>query len=173
MKRVLIFMLIITTSILMSGCTSDATTSTTQSTDSSSSEQKSTRNEYSLNQDIYVKNSSGEYRLKFTGIRETSDRNEYSDVNADRVVIISYEYENISKEDDLYISDIDFKVYDKQGNILETYPVDYKYSDSIGPGRKTTAEAAYALNSIDNYLELEYYDNMFNSKSDCLVKIEW
>lgn len=173
MKKFLAVLSLTIISIFMSGCTSDATTSSTKSTDEGSTEKKQSKTEYSLNQDIYVKNSSGEYRLKITGIRETSDRNEYSDTQADRVIIISYEYENISLEEDLYISDSDFKIYDKQGNILETYPVDYKYPDSIGNGRKATAEAAFALNSSDNYVELEYYDNMFNSKSDCLVKINW
>ncbi len=64
-------------------------------------------------------------------------------------------------------------MYDKQGKVLEEYPADYKYPDSIGTGRSATAEMAYALNSDDNYVEIEFYDNMFNSKSDCLIKVEW
>ena len=159
--------------LFITGCTSNAQTSGESFKNDSNLEKENKKTEYSLNQDIYVKNNDGEYRIKFTGIRETSDRNEFSDKTANRVVIISYEYENISMDEDLYISDIYFKLYDKQGNILESYPISYKYPDSIGTGRKTTAEAAFALNSSDNYLELEYYDNMFNSKSDCLVKIEW
>ena len=155
--------------ILITGCSSSATVS------SSSNEEKETTSvkNYGINEDMYVTTDEGKYRLKITGIKETKERNEYSDKKANRVVIISYEYENISLQDDLYVSEMSFKVYDKEGNALETYPVTYKYADSIGTGRRASAEMAFALNSETNYIELEYYDNMFNSKSDCLIKIEW
>lgn len=128
---------------------------------------------YKLNDDITVKTNSGDYRVKFTKIYETTYRNDFADQRADRVVIIEFEYENISKEDDLSISDFNFKLYDKENNKLETYPADYKSGGSVGKGRKTTASAAYALNSNSNYIELEFYDNMFNSKPDCKVILEW
>lgn len=152
------------------GCDSDAETSTSPSGTSST---ENTKKSYGLNEDVYITNSSGEYRLKITGITETSDRNEYSDKVADRVIIISYEYENISLEDDLLVDDWDFKVYDKDNNVMETYPVDTKYGSSVGQGRKATATMAYALNNDSNYVELEYYDNIWNSKSDCIFKLEW
>jgi hypothetical protein len=169
MKRILISIIAVLAVFLITGCGSSASTSDSPYGSSSSNN----KTEYGMNQDIYIKNSSGEYRLKVTGIRETWDRNEFSDKQANRVIIISYEYENISLDEDLYISEYDFKVYDKAGTSLETYPVDYKYADSISQGRRTTAEAAYALNNDENYVELEYYDNMFNSRPDCLIKIQW
>jgi hypothetical protein len=49
---------------------------------------------YHLNEDIYITNNSGKYRVKFTGIKETSYRNEFSDTKADRVVVLEWEYEN-------------------------------------------------------------------------------
>ncbi len=128
---------------------------------------------YKLNDDIYVKNQSGEYRVKFTKIYETSNRNQYSDKQANRVIVIEYEYENISQEEDLYVSELDFKLYDKENNQLETYPVDTKYSSYISKGRKATASVAYALNSDSNYIELEFYDNMFSSSANCKVIFEW
>ena len=128
---------------------------------------------YKLNDDITVKTNSGEYRVKFTKIYETSYRNNYSDKRADRVVVIEFEYENISIEDDLNISDFNFNLYDKDNNKLETYPFDYKSGGSVGKGRKTTASAAYALNNTNNYIELEFYDNMFNSKPNFKVIFEW
>ena len=108
MKKVLVSLVLVLSLLFLSGCSSNATTSSS-SYGTSSGNQKT---EYGMNQDIYIKNSSGEYRLKITGIRETADRNEFSDTVANRVIIISYEYENISQEDDLYISDYDFKVYE-------------------------------------------------------------
>ena len=128
---------------------------------------------YKLNDDIYVTNNSGKYRVKFTNIYETSSRNQFSDKQANRVVIIEYEYENISLNDDLYISELSFKLYDKENNQLETYPADTKYPSNISKGRKTTASVAFALNSNNNYIELEFYDNMFNSKANCKVIFEW
>ena len=128
---------------------------------------------YKLNEDIYVTNSHGKYRIKFTGVTETNDRNEYSEKQADRVVIIGYEYENLDMDEDLYVSDMNFKLYDKDNNSMETYPVDYKYPTNIGSGRKATASMSYALNNDNNYIELEFYDNYFNGKADCKVILEW
>lgn len=155
---------------MLTGCESSATTSETQNTE----QPIVTKKTYGLKDDIYITNDNGEYRLKITGIRETTDRNQFSDIVADRVVIISYEYENISLSDDLYISDYDFKVYDADNNSLDDYPLyNIDFSDTVGVGRKSLGEMAFALNNGSNYLELEYYDNMWNSSSDCIIKLEW
>ena len=78
------------------GSSSNVTTSTNSDGTTSSTNELTT---YKLNEDIYVTNSSGKYRIKFTKISETSERNEFSDKQANRVVIIEYEYENISQEE--------------------------------------------------------------------------
>ena len=168
-KKSFLFLGVILLLITLTGCDSNAVTSDTQGSSTPSVNKKI----YGLNEDVYITNDSGEYRLKITGIKETSERNQFSDVEANRVVIISYEYENISLTDDLYISDYDFKVYDKDNNNLETYPADTKYSSSVGVGRKSSGEMALALNNNNNYMEVEFYDNMWNSSSDCIFKIEW
>ena len=154
----------------LTGCTSDASTSNEASGNEIKNPVKKT---YGLNEDVYITNSDGEYRLKITGISETSERNEYSDKVADRVIIISYEYENISLNEDLYISDYEFSAYDYDSNSLETYPVDTKYPSSVSTGRKATDSMSFALNNNNNYVELEFYDNMWNSSSDCIFKLEW
>jgi len=128
---------------------------------------------YKLNEDIYITNNNGKYRIKFTGVTETKERNSYSDKQADRVVMIEYEYENMDMNEDLYISEYNFKLYDKDNNSLDTYPVTIKYPSSVSSGRKGTASAAFALNNDSNYIELEFYDNMFNDKADCKVILEW
>ena len=101
-------------------------------------------------------------------IRETMKQ-----LNLELNIIISYSYENTSYENGLYISSVNFKVYDKDNNLLQTYPVLLKYPQEISVGRKTDATMAYALNNDQNYVELEYYDNVFNSKYDSKFKIEW
>ena len=131
---------------------------------------------YKLNEDIYITNNSGKYRVKFTSIKETKERNDFTDTKADRVVILEWEYENLTIEEDLLISDmLNFKLYDKDNNKLESYPVvnGTKYGGNVGKGRKTVSSEAYALNSAENYIELEFYDNVWNSKPDCKVIVEW
>ena len=147
---------------------------TTTSSDPNTKSQTSEIAKYKLNEDIYITNSDGKYRLKFTKVTETSERNEYTDVSANRVVIIEYEYENLTLPDDLYISSLDFNLYDKENNKMELYPsTETIYPSQVGTGRKTVASEAFALNSSSNYIELDYYDNIFNSKADCRVILEW
>lgn len=129
---------------------------------------------YGMNEDIYITNESGKYRVKFTKIYETSERNQFWESQADRVVVLEWEYENLTIPEDLYVSELNFKLYDKDNNKLETYPSgDTKYGGSIGQGRKAISSEAFALNNTNNYIELEFYDNSFNNKPDCKVYIEW
>lgn len=129
---------------------------------------------YGLGEVVTVKTSAGEYHVKITKVEETSDRNQFSDTQANRVVLISYEYENVSYQNDLSVSSMDMKVYDKENNLLETYPASgTKYGSSVGTGRKSNGIDAYALNYDENYLEIEFYDNMFNSSADCKFILEW
>lgn len=128
---------------------------------------------YGLNEPVIITTSAGSYRLTFTGVTETSERNRYSDTQANRVILISYEYENIDSEENVYIFDSHFKIYDNENNSLETYPVSDKAGESVSIGRKTNATMAYALNNNANHIEIEHYSNMFNSKYDCIFEIEW
>lgn len=157
------------------GSGSDAETSSNGTgTDASNTNATAELPVYGVGESVSVKTSSGEYTVKITGIKETSERNEYSDVKADRVILISYEYENVSYTNDLSVSDMNMKVYDKDSNLLETYPAtEGKYGSSVGTGRKSNGVAAYALNNENSYIEIDFYDNMFNSKADCRFKIEW
>lgn len=134
---------------------------------------KKEQKKYGLNEPVIITTSAGSYRLTFTGVTETSERNRYSDTQANRVILISYEYENIDSEENVYIFDSHFKIYDNENNSLETYPVSDKAGESVSVGRKTNATMAYALNSNTNHIEIEHYSNMFNNKYDCIFEIEW
>lgn len=151
------------------GSSADSSTSSDSGGTSSSKNELKT---YALNEDIFVSNSTGKYRIKFTGIKETKERNQFEEP-ADRVVVLSWEYENLSIEDDLLVSDLNFKLYDNDNNILDTYAISTKFGDSVGKGRKASASEAYALNNASNHIELEFYDNMFNSSPTCKVNLEW
>lgn len=157
------------------GSGSDAETSSNGTgTDTSNSSNKAEIPVYSIGESVSLKTSTGEYTVKITSVKETSERNQFSDVKADKVILIAYEYENVSYTNDLSVSDMNMKVYDKDSNLLETYPAtEEKYGSSVGTGRKSNGVAAYALNNENNYIEIDFYDNIFNSKADCRFKIEW
>lgn len=129
---------------------------------------------YSVGESVSLKTSTGEYTVKIASVKETTYRNQFSEVKADRVILIEYEYENISYTNDLSVSEMNMKVYDKDSNLLESYPAkEVKYGAAVGTGRKSKGVAAYALNNENNYVEIDFYDNLFNAKADCRFKVEW
>lgn len=169
MKKIL---LIVGMLMLCASCGSNAVVSDKQSTGTGENIQQ--LQNYKVGDECFVKNDDGEYKIVITGVEETDYRNEFSDKQADRVIIISYTYENISCSDDLYVSDsLNFKCYDAEGNSMETYPANVTYPQDISAGRKCSAQAAYALNNAENHVELEFYDNIFNSNADCMFVLEW
>lgn len=117
--------------------------------------------------------SGGKYKLTINSIKETDDRNEYSDTEAKKVVIIDYTYENIDVEDELFIAD-KWVCYDKAGKALETYPADTsKYAQGITEGHSCTAEEAYALNDDNNFVELETEDKDVKTGKKAKFDLEW
>lgn len=167
MKRVMLLILSLCLIFCICGCNS-ASVSDTQKTDTPTDEE----NVFKLGEEIFINKDEGEYKFKITKVEETAERNEFSDKTPNRVIIISYEYENISYSTDLFISDMNFKAYDKDNNSMDTYPASIEYADSISAGRKTSGQMAFGLNSDKNYVELEFYDNMFLD-SDCKIVLEW
>lgn len=99
--------------------------------------------------------------VKINKIKTTKERNQYSDVKADKVVVIEYTYENKNNET-MYLDEYYFKAYDKDGEILEHYGyIDYKYPQEISKGKKCTAEVVFALNNKSNDITLELQETMF------------
>ena len=153
-----------------------------QSTEQSSESSNATSDKtiYHIGDVIDVKTDNGEYKLCITKVTETDERNEFSDTQADRVVIIDYEFENVDynvefgdyKNNQLSISDFDFNMYDADGNVLKTYPASTDYAQAVSPGHKSSGQMAYALNNSTNYIEAEYSDNIFMS-SDFTIELEW
>ena len=162
------------------GNTTNTATNTSNATSTNSDTSKVAREtsatKYKLNEDIMLKTNDGEYRVKFTKVTETNDRNEYTAKEAKRVVVVEYEYENISMTKDLYVSKMNFKLYDKNNTEMQSYPMSRvtKIADSIGTGKKAVASEAYALNNDKNYIELDLFpDIMSRSKANCTVILEW
>ena len=56
------------------------------------------------------------YALEIIGVKETEERNQFSEKEVAQVLIIDYLYENIGEEiEDIYISDMNFKFVDDGG----------------------------------------------------------
>ena len=173
-KCIKIFSLVIVlflTIFALCGCGSDST-EVSKSSGSKASVKVDKARSYGLNEEVTVKNSYGdEYTLKITGIKETSDRNEFSDENPAQVFIINYEYLNIAG-DSLYISDMDFKIIDEESEIGGSYPVDYTYPQSVTEGVKCKASMALFVNNKSKHIKLQYFDNMFNDKPDVIFELD-
>lgn len=128
----------------------------------------------SIGETAYINDENGVKSMAITidNVKLTDERNQFSEKEAEKVVVIEYTYENIAGEENLYVFDSNFKVYDASGNVLETYPAGAeKYPQAISNGKKCTANMSFALNNESNNLELEFYDNMFNGKASEVFNI--
>ena len=128
----------------------------------------------SIGETAYINDENGVKSMAITidNVKLTDERNQFSEKKAEKVVVIEYTYENIAGEENLYVFDSNFKVYDASGNVLETYPAGAeKHPQAISKGKKCTANMSFALNNESNNLELEFYDNMFNGKASEVFNI--
>ncbi|MEG0134127.1 MAG: DUF4352 domain-containing protein [Clostridium sp.] len=115
-------------------------------------------------------NYNGEYELTIDKVYKTKQRNQFADKKPKDVVVIEYSYKNISKEDTLFISSLNFKLFDGEGNALETYPVSGDgNAQNVPAGKSSKGSMAYGIDNGDT-IEAFYYDNMFSSKEDVVYK---
>lgn len=111
-----------------------------------------------------ITTSNGNYNVSIEGIRFTDERNELSEIPAEYVFFLDFNYENISSTSEIYLSDSNFKVIDEQGNVLDNYPVsdDARRSKSIPVGDRCSASATYAMPTSSKTLRVIFY-NMYGS----------
>lgn len=116
-----------------------------------------------LNKTYTVSGSNGKYNITIEGIRFTDKRNQFSDKNVEKVMFLDFSYENVDSTEEVYISDMDFKIMDDEGNVLETYPVsdENRNSQRLPIGGKCKASATFGLPKASKNLKVLYYDNMF------------
>lgn len=107
------------------------------------------------------------YALTIVGVTETKDRNEFSEKEVQQVLIIEYLYENLASEEEIYISEMEFKLVDEGGNMMDTYPVEAVHSPEYTPkGAKTLASFAVGAEAASGSIDVHYYDNFFSSEAD-------
>ena len=173
---VIIFVLFIAffTAILFSD---DGTTTTSdETTITEISENKQELKTYKVGETVTFKTDRGDYSLKFTGIKETFERNDLADEKPERVIILEYEYKNISFDSDVVVSYLYFRAYDKDGNALTIYPdTSVKYTTNISQGKTATASVAYGLDNDENCITVDFYDITMESmhKPECTFNLTW
>lgn len=170
MKKIMMALIIITGLVPFVGCDSEKNNTIDDKKNSNSIKKIET---YKMNDDITISNSNGKMKVKILNVTETSKRNEYSNISANRVVIIELQYQNISIEDDIFIDENNLKVYDKNSNLLEVYPVEISFANGVSIGRKNTYKIAYALNSNENYLEVELWSYVDSKNLNKKIILEW
>lgn len=149
--------------------------SNTNSNNSSTSQNtnKEETKTYGLNEEITINVSGNEYVLTITGIQEMKERNQFSEKTPAQVFLIDYTYKNISSEDTIYISDMNFKIIDEQGEIGDTYPNDTERSpQNITEGVTCKSQMVLCVNNESSKVKLQYFDNMFNSKPDATFELD-
>lgn len=137
-------------------------------------EEKKENKPFASGETAYLSSDKGVNLMSLTinSAKLIDDRNKFSDKKADKVVEIEYTYENIGLDENLQIFDSNFKIYDKSGNALETYPAGgEKHSQAISKGKKCTANMSFALNDESNELEIEFYKNHFSKKANGVFTI--
>ncbi len=138
-----------------------------------SNKEDSKENVYGINDLITLNNESGTMNLKILSVKETNERNEFEEKEYKKVIFIEYWYENVDLDEDFYIDEDNFKVYDKNNTILDTYPLDVSYANAISKGRNATNKIAYGLNSDDNYVEIELRSQSTGKSLNKKIILQW
>lgn len=126
--------------------------------------------------DIFFDTPEGKYSLKITSVYETTPQT--TDANApdaDRVVVVIYEYSNDDIENGLVISSAHFKAYDKSGKELEIFPQENLFEPGeISTLGTHTASVAFALSgSSENYIQVDYYNDSASNTPDLVYEGIW
>ena len=124
----------------------------------------------------YFTSPEGRYSLKISSVYETEP--ETSDENApdaDRVVVVVYEYSNNDIENGLVITPAHFRAYDNSGDELQIFPQDNLFEPGeISALGTHTASVAFALsNSASNYIEVDYYNDLASVTPDLIYEGVW
>lgn len=124
-------------------------------------------NMYNIGDIIEIETDDGKYTLCIDSIKLINERNQYSETEPNKVYKIGYTYSNINIDKDLYISDMDFRVIDANGNMAFTYPGNVtKYPQATIKGARSAAEMIFGTHTEGDTLVLCYTENMFSNLSD-------
>lgn len=107
----------------------------------------------------------GQWNLTINAVTETTERNNYSELNPEKVYIIDYTYENIGYKDNygLYLY-LDGCIVDSTGLMGYSYPVGVdSYPATLQPGEVCHAQTAVGLDHAGNF---RIYMNEYDDSND-------
>ena len=165
MKSKLLFTVILSASVILSGCSLFKSDLIKQSK-STAENKATTKNEnssdkvYGLNEEWIV---DGQWKLKITSVTPTAERNQFSEDKPAQVVVINYTYENLgytSDTQDLFLTPSN--VIDEGKKVSKTYPAGVKTYPKPTPvgAIMDGAQAAYGLQTESKTIKIifEHYD---------------
>ena len=157
MKSKLLFTVLLSTSVILSGCSLFKSDLIKQSK-STVENKATTKNEnssdkvYGLNEEWIV---DGQWKLKITEVKTTPDRNKYS---KSQVVIIKYTYENLgfkNEYQDLFLAPR--TVVDGAENEARIYPVNSsKYPEPTPVGAISESAMGYGLSVESDKIRISF-----------------
>ena len=100
-----------------------------------------------------------------------TERNPYSDKNFPQVFLIDYTYKNISSNDSMYISNMNFKIVDEKGEVGGTYPNDYLYPETAIAGTTCKAQMVFGVNNRSNKIKLQYWSSAWDSQPSIIFEL--
>ena len=112
---------------------------------------------FGLGETIPITSNMGDYEVTIVDAYFTDDRNQFADVQPDKVLILVYEYKNISYLEELWFMEgIHYQVYDESGFSLDTYPASTPYfQDSVPVGRSSRGSEAFAVIGDKHNFEIQ------------------
>lgn len=128
---------------------------------------------HGLNQELdLVGSDGGKASLTITGIREMSERNQFSNKNFSQIFLIDYEYKNISSRDSMYISDMNFTIVDEKGETGGTYPNEYIYPEKIIAGTTCKAQMVFGVKNYSNKIKLQFWGSAWDEQPVAIFEID-
>lgn len=160
MKSKLLFTVLLSASVILSGCSLFKRDLIRQSK-STAENRATTKNEnssdkvYSLNEEWIV---DGQWRLKITEVNTTQDRSKHIKEKIAQVVIIKYTYENLgfkNEYQDLFL--VPRTVIDGAENKARIYPVNSsKYPEPTPVGTISKSAMGYGLSVESNKIKISF-----------------
>lgn len=125
--------------------------------------------------EVSLKSQEGNYSLNVTAVYDTKpDTDSLEAPEAQRVVVVVYEYTNADILHGLSITESHFKAYDYASKELELYPQKGLFEPSeVGQSGTFTASVAFALNNSQNYVKIEFYNDISSGKADAVFEETW
>ena len=163
MKTKLLFIGLLSASVVLSSCSLIKSESIKQNKATTTETKNSKDKVYGLNEEWIV---TGQWKLKITEVKTTQDRTKHIKENIAQVVIIKYTYENLGYKDeyqDLFL--IPRTVVDSAKKVSEIYPVrSSKYPEPTPVGAISESTVGYGLSMESDKIKVYFEQFDHNAK---------